>query len=291
MLFRNQFLKFYAPAGSDGAASGGAGAGAGEGAGEGAGSGEGAGAGAGEGTGSGENSMSESERKLLREAMAKKEEIAQLRAQLKAFEGVDPKRYQELTAAQVKAEAEAKEREQKALIERGQFEEALKRVREEQDGVLGQVRTQFTTELQTVAGERDTLNQRVSALTQQIEDLTIGEAFSNSPFIRDELVQAMSPARNRRLYGDHFDLVDGKVVGFDKPRGEQGRSPLVDKDGQNVSFDEALKRILSSQPDFETMLRSQAKQGAGSGTANEKAKETTHITPGLGRIAAALNKG
>lgn len=296
MLFRNQFLKYHTPAGSDGAASGGAG---GEQGGQGAGD-QGAGdQGAGEqgkgeqgksGQGNPEGGMSENERKLLREAMAKKEEIAQLKAQLKAFEGIDPKRYQELTAAQAQAEAEAREREQKALIERGNFEEALKRIREEQEGVLTQVRTQHTTELQALTAERETLAGQVQSLTKQIEDLTIGSAFANSKFIREDLVQAMSPERNRRLFGEHFDLVEGKVVGFDKPRGEQGRSPLVDKDGKFVSFDEALKRILSSQPDYETMLRSQAKPGAGSGTNGMPAKEEQNIAPGLSRIKAALGK-
>lgn len=294
MLFRNQFLKYHTPAGSDGAASGGAG---GEQGGQGAGDQDGQGAGdqgKGEqgksGQGNPEGGMSENERKLLREAMAKKEEIAQLKAQLKAFEGIDPKRYQELTAAQAQAEAEAREREQKALIERGNFEEALKRIREEQEGVLTQIRTQHTTELQALTAERETLAGQVQSLTKQIEDLTIGSAFANSKFIREDLVQAMSPERNRRLFGEHFDLVEGKVVGFDKPRGEQGRSPLVDKDGKFVSFDEALKRILSSQPDYETMLRSQAKPGAGSGTNGMPAKEEQNIAPGLSRIKAALGK-
>ena len=291
MLFRNQFLKYHTPAGSDGAASGGAGGEQGE---------QGAGdQGAGEqgkveqgksGQGNPDGGMSENERKLLREAMAKKEEIAQLKAQLKAFEGIDPKRYQELTAAQAQAEAEVREREQKALIERGNFEEALKRIREEQEGVLTQVRTQHTTELQALTAERETLAGQVQSLTKQIEDLTIGSAFANSKFIREDLVQAMSPERNRRLFGEHFDLVEGKVVGFDKPRGEQGRSPLVDKDGKFVSFDEALKRILSSQPDYETMLRSQAKPGAGSGTNGMPAQEEKTIAPGLSRIKAALGK-
>lgn len=276
MKFRNQYLKYMNPAGDDGAAGGG---------------GEGNNDDKGEGE-DGKGKPSDREAQLLKESMSRKEKIGQLEARLAEFEGIDPKAFREM---QERLQAfDQKERDQvnAKLVEQGRFDEALAAMRAEHEGVLNQVRTQSSAELQAANQEREQLRAQLSAYQAQIEDLTVGAAFGNSAFIREELVQAMNPERSRRLYGDHFDIVEGKVVGYDKPRGQDGRVPLVDKDGQPVSFDEAFKRVLSSQSDYETMIRSSAKPGAGSGTRDDKATDPTQkIGTGVNRITAALNKG
>lgn len=277
MKFRNQYLKYMNPAGDDGAAGGGGGEGNNDDKGEGE---------------DGKGKPSDREAQLLKESMSRKEKIGQLEARLAEFEGIDPKAFREM---QERLQAfDQKERDQvnAKLVEQGRFDEALAAMRAEHEGVLNQVRTQSSAELQAANQEREQLRAQLSAYQAQIEDLTVGAAFGNSAFIREELVQAMNPERSRRLYGDHFDIVEGKVVGYDKPRGQDGRVPLVDKDGQPVSFDEAFKRVLSSQSDYETLIRSSAKPGAGSGTRDDKATDPTQkIGTGVNRIAAALNKG
>ncbi len=277
MKFRNQYLKYMNPAGDDGAAGGGGGEGNNDDKGEGE---------------DGKGKPSDREAQLLKESMSRKEKIGQLEARLAEFEGIDPKAFREM---QERLQAfDQKERDQvnAKLVEQGRFDEALASMRAEHEGVLNQVRTQSAAELQAATQEREQLKAQLSAYQAQIEDLTVGAAFGNSAFIREELVQAMNPERSRRLYGDHFDIVEGKVVGYDKPRGQDGRVPLVDKDGQPVSFDEAFKRVLSSQSDYETMIRSSAKPGAGSGTRDDKATDPTQkIGTGVNRITAALNKG
>jgi hypothetical protein len=276
MKFRNQYLKYMTPAGDDGAAGGG---------------GEGNNDDKGEGE-DGKGKPSDREAQLLKESMSRKEKIGQLEARLAEFEGIDPKAFREM---QERLQAfDQKERDQvnAKLVEQGRFDEALAAMRAEHEGVLNQVRTQSSAELQAANQEREQLRAQLSAYQAQIEDLTVGAAFGNSAFIREELVQAMNPERSRRLYGDHFDIVEGKVVGYDKPRGQDGRVPLVDKDGQPVSFDEAFKRVLSSQSDYETLIRSSVKPGAGSGTRDDKATDPAKkIGTGVNRIAAALNKG
>lgn len=277
MKFRNQYLKYMNPAGDDGAAGGGGGEGNNDDKGEGE---------------DGKGKPSDREAQLLKESMSRKEKIGQLEARLAEFEGIDPKAFREM---QERLQAfDQKERDQvnAKLVEQGRFDEALASMRAEHEGVLNQVRTQSAAELQAATQEREQLKAQLSAYQAQIEDLTVGAAFGNSAFIREELVQAMNPERSRRLYGDHFDIVEGKVVGYDKPRGQDGRVPLVDKDGQPVSFDEAFKRVLSSQSDYETLIRSSAKPGAGSGTRDDKATDPTQkIGTGVNRITAALNKG
>ncbi|WP_439823931.1 DUF6651 domain-containing protein [Aeromonas caviae] len=277
MKFRNQYLKYMNPAGDDGAAGGGGSEGNNDDKGEGE---------------DGKGKPSDREAQLLKESMSRKEKIGQLEARLAEFEGIDPKAFREM---QERLQAfDQKERDQvnAKLVEQGRFDEALAAMRAEHEGVLNQVRTQSSAELQAANQEREQLRAQLSAYQAQIEDLTVGAAFGNSAFIREELVQAMNPERSRRLYGDHFDIVEGKVVGYDKPRGQDGRAPLVDKDGQPVSFDEAFKRVLSSQSDYETLIRSSAKPGAGSGTRDDKATDPTQkIGTGVNRITAALNKG
>ena len=280
MKFRNQFLKYMTPAGEDGAASGGS-TGA-----------DGADANVDHNKGNdGNGKPSDREAQLLKESMSRKEKIGQLEARLAEFEGIDPKVFREMQERLQKLDQQEREQANARLIEQGRFDEALKAMRDEHEGVLAQIRTQSGAELQSVAKERDELRNQVTSFQKQIEDLTIGAAFSNSSFIREELVQAMNPERSRRLYGDHFDIVDGKVVGYDKPRGQEGRAPLVDKDGQPVSFDEAFKRVLSAQSDYERLIRSNVKSGAGSGTRTDKAADPTKaIGQGVSRIEAALNK-
>ncbi|MFM5312224.1 DUF6651 domain-containing protein [Aeromonas caviae] len=278
MKFRNQYLKYMTPAGDDGAAGGGGG-------------GEGNNDDKGEGE-DGKGKPSDREAQLLKESMGRKEKIGQLEARLAEFEGIDPKAFREMQERLQAFDQKEREQANAKLVEQGRFDEALAAMRAEHEGVLNQVRTQSSAELQAANQEREQLMAQLSAYQAQIEDLTVGAAFGNSAFIREELVQAMNPERSRRLYGDHFDIVEGKVVGYDKPRGQDGRVPLVDKDGQPVSFDEAFKRVLSSQSDYETMIRSSAKPGAGSGTRDDKATDPTQkIGTGVNRITAALNKG
>ncbi len=277
MKFRNQYLKYMNPAGDDGAAGGGGGEGNNDDKGEGE---------------DGKGKPSDREAQLLKESMGRKEKIGQLEARLAEFEGIDPKAFREMQERLQAFDQKEREQANAKLVEQGRFDEALAAMRAEHEGVLNQVRTQSSAELQVANQEREQLMAQLSAYQAQIEDLTVGAAFGNSAFIREELVQAMNPERSRRLYGDHFDIVEGKVVGYDKPRGQDGRVPLVDKDGQPVSFDEAFKRVLSSQSDYETLIRSSAKPGAGSGTRDDKATDPTQkIGTGVNRITAALNKG
>lgn len=278
MKFRNQYLKYMTAAGDDGAGGGGGPEGGSEG-------------NNGNDDENGKGKISDREAQLLKESMGRKEKIGQLEARLAEYEGVDPKAFREMQERLQAFDQKEREQANAKLVEQGRFDEALAAMRAEHEGVLSQVRTQSSAELQSVHQERDQLKAQLSAYQAQIEDLTVGAAFGNSAFIREELVQAMNPERSRRLYGDHFDIVEGKVVGYDKPRGQDGRVPLVDKDGQPVSFDEAFKRVLSSQSDYETLIRSSAKPGAGSGTRDDKATDPTKkVGTGVSRIAAALNK-
>ena len=190
---------------------------------------------------------------LLKEVMQKKEAHAaavkaasEAAAKLKDFEGLDPAEIKKLVK-------EKKDAETLALEAKGEWD-ALKK----------QMNEAHATELQGKDSKINELNTQVGTLNQQIADLTVGGAFGNSRYIADEL--ALTPSKVRTIYGSHFEFSEGKVVAFDKPAGTKGRSMLVDGKGEPLGFEDAIKKIVDTDPDKETVLKSKLKQGAGSGS-------------------------
>ena len=147
----------------------------------------------------------------------------------------------------------------------------------------------------TSANERKTLEEQIEALRSEnqslvgtVDELTVGQSFASSSFIKDNLV--LTSAKTRALYGSHFEMKDGELVGYDKPAGSTDRTPLVDAGGDPLSFDEALKRLVESDPDKDTLLRAKGNPGAGSRTQQiQKPPKTDDNLHGAARIAAALS--
>ena len=265
MKFRNMMLKYYAPAGEGGEGGGGAGGGEGGQGGEGGEGGEGGkppakeppakepGGEGGEGGEGGKPKISDAEAQLLKDMMkhkesAKTEKAAReaLEAKLKEFEGIDPKAVRELLDKQAKA-AEAE------LEKKGEWD-ALKQNMIKAHG-------EDTAKLQA---KIDELSGTVKARDNTIDELTIGTQFSNSKFLKEETTLA-SATKARALYGNHFELVDGVLTAFDKPKGSKERAPLVDASGNALDFDVAMRKIIEADPDKDALLRTAAKPGAGSG--------------------------
>ncbi|MFK3740959.1 DUF6651 domain-containing protein [Massilia sp. TN1-12] len=196
----------------------------------------------------------DAEAKLLKEVMQKKEALkvaeadaAAAKARLAEFDGVDPAEIKKLLS-------ERKTAEEAALAAKGDFETLKTRMAEEH--------TKVTTALQD---QVNALTQQLAAKDRIVDELSVGTQFSQSAFIKDETT--IPPAKARALYGAHFDLEDGKVVGYDKPRGAAGRAPLVDQLGNNVAFEDAMRKIIEADPDKDSLLRSKVKPGAGSTSA------------------------
>ena len=282
MLFRNMFLKYMAPAGDDGDASGGSGAD------QDADQGEKKPA---DQSADQDNKPSDKEAELLKEVMAKK---AALRGLEEKFKDIDPDLYrnmlQERQQGETARQAEQDRLEQERLKAEGKFDELLQAQSRQSDSRVEQVKSQFQKELDTAKTELDTAKQQLSAQQSLINTLTVDSAFANSQFIREELLPAFNPAKTKKLYGEHFDVVEGSVVAFDKPRDAADRAPMVNKDGNPLAFEEAIARLVESDPDADAMKRSKHKEGAGSFTAQQAAaQKAAAIQPGVSRIAAALN--
>lgn len=288
MKFRNMMLKYYAPAGEGGEGGGGSGGGEGGQGGEG---GEGseppakdpskdAGGEGGQGGEGGKPKLSDNEAQLLKDMMkhketAKSERTAReaLEAKLKEFEGIDPVAVREILSKQQKAQEEE-------LEKRGQWD-ALK---QNMIKAHSEDKAKLEAQIQELQGA---LKSREST----IDELTIGTQFSNSKFLKEETTLA-SAAKARALYGNHFELVDGVLTAFDKPKGAANRAPLVDASGNALEFDSAMRKIIESDPDKDALLRTTAKPGAGSGqkpaVPPKKAGETKEDASSVDKIAQGL---
>jgi hypothetical protein len=222
------------------------------------------------------NQPTDAEAKLLKEVMQKKEALkkaeedaAAAKARLAEFDGVDPAEIRKLIA-------ERKSAEEAQLAAKGDFETLKARMAEE-----------HTKAMSTIQTEKQTLAEQLAAAQRQIEELAIGSQFAQSKFIGEELT--LTPTKARTIYGAHFDTVDGQVVAYDKPRGAAGRTPLVDQFGNNVGFEDALRKIIDADPDKDSLLRSKMKAGAGS-ISQRTAQPATQAKPTdpASKIAAGL---
>src|SRR3569832_1505251 len=241
------------------------------------------GSGAGEGGADGEKGaeggkpkLSDAEAKLLKENMQKKEalqkasdELKKAQSALKAFEGIDPVKVRELMDAQKKAE-------EAQLEARGEWDRLKQRMAEEHSNQI-QSKDTMIAQLQAALAAKDST----------INELSIGQQFAQSEFIKEETT--IPPSKARKLFGEHFDVVEGKLVPYDKPRGEASRTALVDQYGNAVPFEEAMRKIVQADPDRDSLLRSKVTPGAGSSSAPKveagKAKQES------GDSASKINAG
>lgn len=225
--------------------------------------------------------MSESEAKLLKESMARKEalkeaeaKLAALTAEVEKFKDIDPSKARELLAKE-------KEVEKQQLEAKGEFERLKKMMAEEHA-------KEKETLIQAKKGAEESLAQAMA----RINDLTVGQAFSNSQFVREELV--MPPSKVRQVYGQHFEIEGERIVAFDKPKGTEGRTKLVDGSGEPMSFEAAMAKIIDTDPDRDNLKKAKMKAGSGSGTNNDvrdKGKEKAPTPPeakGMSRMLLAL---
>lgn len=192
---------------------------------------------------------SDEEAKLLKEVMKRKDsekalqaKADELAAKLKDFEGIDPVAVKKLLDAQ-------KEAETKAMEDKGEWERLKTRMGEEHSNETTSLKSQIAA-LQAQIGERD----------GAINEMTVGSSFTGSEFINSELT--LTPSKARVIYGGHFDLEDGKVVGYDKPKGSANRTALVDSLGNPVGFDDALRKIVAADVDAAHLIKSGVKPGA-----------------------------
>lgn len=193
--------------------------------------------------------VSDKEAELLKEVMkhkgAKKEVEAQLAELSKKLEGVDLDEYRKIKSEQEQA---AEQR----LIDKGEF-----------DKVKSQILSQHETKVAELGEQISGKDATIAELQNQLNELTIGASFDTSETVKQTVY---TPRKARVLFGAHFDLVDGKVVGYDAPRGKAGRAPIVDGTGEPAGFEVAMKRIIEADPEKDEIFRTTMRPGADSGS-------------------------
>lgn len=221
---------------------------------------------------------SDKEAELLREVMDKKAKlkdaeaaIAAREAELAKFNGIDIEEVKALLA-------EKSARERRDAEAKGEFDRVKQMMVDEHNKAVEILKNEITT-LKELGDKRAGV----------IDTLTVGNAFSTSLLISEQLT--LSPTKARTIYGSHFDIVDGRVVGYDKPLGTEGRTPLVDASGNNLPFEDALKRIVDADPERDQLYRVKLQPGAQSKT-QQAAKAATAEDKslyGASRIRLALS--
>ncbi|EJR0738291.1 hypothetical protein NZQ82_004496 [Salmonella enterica] len=216
---------------------------------------------------------------LLKENMKRKEKERSLSDQLAQYGDIDPARARQLLDAEQAAENARREAEQAELERRGEFDAVKKQMIEAHQHELAQRDERFSA-----------LESENAALKAQLVEMTVDASFSGSTFLREKVL--MTPAKARVIYGSHFEVgEDGSVVGYDKPAGQKERAVLVDGEGKPLPFESAIERILRADPEADALMRSEAKQGAGSNSkpthkVNQPKNRSTmdKLTSGLGKI-------
>lgn len=192
----------------------------------------------------------DSEAKLIKDVMKHKgaaqaakaaKEAAE--ARVAAYGGVDPERVRQLVAAAEQAEREEAER-------RGEYDRVVASMREQQDAER--------TRLQAESSGKD---EALRAAQNRIDELTIGRSFSDSKFLSEQTV--LTGTKARKLFGEHFDIVDGEPVAYDKPKGAADRTPLVNANGEHLSFEAAIEKIVKADPDYDRLARASLRPGSG----------------------------
>lgn len=231
----------------------------------------------------------DAEAKLLKEVMAKKEqikkqeaELAEVKQQLQQINdlgGLDM--LKQLADEKKKLEEQRKAEEAKKLEEKGEWEK-----------LKAQMVDEHTKSTENYRKEIDELKSKLSSEQKKISELTVGSAFNSSAYLKEKTI--LTPSKARIIYGDYFDIDEnGNVVGYDKPRGQSGRVALVDQLGANVDFETAIQRIIDKDPDRDRIVRSSSKNGAGSRTEGlKKSEEDSHDKQltGVQMILAGLSK-
>ena len=214
---------------------------------------------------------------LLKEVMKKKEkitnlstEVNSLKDQLKAFDGINLDEVKQMIK-------DREDQENKALEAKGEFDRVKQNMNEAHKIEIGNLNDKITE-----------LTNKLNLSEGAINDLTIGSAFDSSDFISKEMT--LTPSKARIIYGQNFDIVDGKVVGYDKPKGSTDRTQLVDSSGSNLKFEDAIKKLVNDDPDVDSLLLSKMKTGSGSKTDTASLKQpiTKVEKRGIDRIASAL---
>lgn len=217
---------------------------------------------------------SDSEAKLLKEAMKWKDKARDAEKAFKAIQeqlgDIDP-------ATARKLAEEAKDRQRTELEKKGEYDRILQQMRDENKKLIDAKDTQLS-DVQTQLAEAH----------NKIKDLTVGTQFRSSEFIAKQ--STLPPTIAQKEFGDYFEFEDGQMVPYNKPRGDAERTPLVDVDGNPKSFDKAIAELYAQHPEAKSLIKTTVKAGAGSKNQADLSSKDSKSSElrGISKIEAGL---
>lgn len=186
---------------------------------------------------------------------------------------------------------QAKADEETAKLEaKGEYETIIEGLKTSHQSILDQIQGEHQKVTETMSSELEEARSGLTGAQRQIEELTVGRSFSDSEYVRERSMLTPSIARNE--FGSHFEFVDGQVVGFDKPKGVEGRAQLVDGEGNPKGFEAAIEHLYANHPDSKSIIKTQQKPGAGSKSSQDqggKPAGSEEKLSGVSKISAALS--
>lgn len=216
--------------------------------------------------------VSDNEAALLKELMKFKERAKEAETARKTLEA----KYEGLDVEAAKnALKTAEEAENKELERKGEYERLLEKQRE-----AGNLR---------IAAEekaRKEAEAKIQELEQTANSLRVNNAFANSKYIKDTL--ALTANKTQALYASYFEMEEGQLIPYDAPKGQPGRTKIVNENGVVVSFDKAMEAIINADPDKDYLIKATIKAGAQSKAAANEATNEAKFDNSVDKIAAGV---
>jgi hypothetical protein len=172
--------------------------------------------------------------RLNGEAKANRERAEAAERSLKGYEGItDP-------VAAIKAMETVKSFDEKKLIDAGEVEKVKAEA------------------IKAIEAKYAPVQERATALEQQLRQEKIGGSFARSKFIADKL--AVPVPMIEATFGKHFGLEDGKMVAKD-----QNGNAIYSKarPGELADFDEALETLVEAFPYRDSIMKGLQQNGGG----------------------------
>jgi len=170
---------------------------------------------------------------LNNEAATRRREANELKTKLSAFDGID-------AGEAIKALETTKNLDLSKMVDKGQLDE---------------VRTAVAEQFQEKV---DKLTESLSGSEGQIRQLLVTNAFASSKFISDETV--LLPEFAESHFANAFKIEDGQAVAY------QNGQPILSMEnaGKNAGFEEAIRILVKSHPQSDSIMKGSGASGGGS---------------------------
>lgn len=215
------------------------------------------------------------------ESKSRKELIREYEEKLKAFDGVDPEEHQRLKRL-------AKKAKQATNASEGDPADLAAKLADLEE------------QIEALSAERETLNEKVTGLSTQNRELTVGRAFESDPHFAARNgsgpLTRMPPEIAQQMLGAYCKPGDnGEVLVF---RDREHKDLIRGEDGKPASFSEAISKLGPQFPWWKSQLADKGGSGSsledaggGSGLEGRKIKSKADLRSGSEKVAFIKQHG